>query len=129
MLSGGGGDSTSARPTLGTEDQLQAPTNAATQTPEEGSWSDNGHTLTLPQRSGANSEGPLSPDEHVGILKAIGRLAGCALGFSDPNSSPQAATGSRIGGLAARLGAGLAMAAGTPEQKQLAQEQLQVPLK
>lgn len=130
MLSGGGADSSaSPRPTLGTEAQLQAPANDAAQTPEPGMWSNDGKTLTLPAQDRTNSSEPLSPDEHVGILKTIGRLAGGFSGLSNPNSSPQVGMGARIAGLAGRVGGGLAAAMGTPEQKQIAEEEHQLPLK
>lgn len=117
-------------PTLGTEEQLNAPANDAQPGPTEGgTMSADGKTLTLPPRTAQNSSEPLTPEEHVGILKTIGRLAGGAVGLEDPRSSPQASMGSKIGQLIGRTGAGLALAAGTPEQKQLAEEQLQVPLK
>jgi hypothetical protein len=110
-------------PTLGTEEQLQAPAqNAESEPASGGSWSADGKTLTLPPDQ-------LHPAEHVGILKTIGRLASGAFGLSDPNSSPQAALGARIGALAGRTGNALAEAAGTPEQKQLAEERTQMPLK
>lgn len=117
-------------PTLGTQDQFTAPAENAQVGPTEGgSVSSDGKTITLPQQTTENSSEPLSPHEHVGILKTIGRLAGGAFGVSDPNSSPQAALGARIGGLVGRTGNALAEAAGTPEQKQLAEERLQMPLK
>lgn len=68
-------------------------------------------------------------DQNPGFLKKLARLAGGAVGFEDPNSSPQANLGSRIGSTVGRVGASLALAAGTPEQKQLAEEQLQMPMK
>ena len=68
-------------------------------------------------------------EEHPGFLKTLARLAGGAVGFSSPESSPQAALGARIGSLAGRTGNALAAAAGTPEQKQLSEERNQLPLK
>jgi hypothetical protein len=70
-----------------------------------------------------------STNEHPGFLKTLARLAGGATGFTDPNSSPQANLGARIGALAGRTGNAMAEAAGTPEQKQLAEERNQQPLK
>ncbi len=63
------------------------------------------------------------------FLRKLGRLAGGAVGLEDPTSSPQASLGSKIGGLIGRIGAAGALAAGTPEQKEIAEQQLQVPLK
>jgi hypothetical protein len=68
-------------------------------------------------------------DANPGFLKKLGRIASGAVGLEDPNSSPEAGIGAKIGQLVGRTGAGLALAAGTPEQKQLAEEQLQTPLK
>ncbi len=119
-----------SKPTLGTQDQLTAPAqDAQPEAASGGSWSADGKTLTLPPRTQDNSSEPLAPEDHVGILKTIGRLAGGAFGLTDPNSSPQAAMGARIGALAGRTGNALAEAAGTPEQKQLAEERNQLPLK
>jgi len=118
-------------PTLGTPEQLTAPSEAAQRGPAEGgSWSADGKTLTLPPRSAENSSEPLSmvPDR-PGFLKTLGRLAGGAVGFTDPNSSPQASLGAKIGGLIGRTGTALALAAGTPEEKSAAAEQLQMPVK
>lgn len=68
-------------------------------------------------------------DQHPGFLKTLGRLAGGAVGFTDPASSPQAALGSKIGALTGRVGNAMAEAGGTPEQKTLAEERNQLPLK
>ena len=63
------------------------------------------------------------------FLSKLGRIAGGMSGLTDPNSSSQAALGSRISSLAGRVGNGLAVAAGTPEQKQIGEENSQIPLK
>jgi hypothetical protein len=116
-------------PTLGTQAQFTAPSDNAQPAPDaEGTWSSDGKTLTLPPRTAENSSTPLSPDEHVGILKTIGRLAAGATGFESPNSSPQASLGAKIGGLIGRIGIAGALAAGTPEQRAAAIEQEKIPL-
>ena len=68
-------------------------------------------------------------DEQPSFLRKLARIAGGVVGFEDPNSSPQANLGARIGSLVGRTGNALAMAAGTPEQRQIAEEQNQLPLK
>lgn len=68
-------------------------------------------------------------ESNPSFLKKLGRIASGAVGLEDPNSSSEAGIGAKIGQLVGRTGAGLALAAGTPEQKQLAEEQLQVPMK
>ena len=115
-------------PTLGTQAQFTAPSDAAQPGPADGgSWFSDGKTLTLPPRTADNSSGP--SEEQPGFLTKLGRLAAGATGLESPNSSPQASLGAKIGGLVGRIGAAGALAAGTPEQKQLAEEQLQTPLK
>ena len=64
-----------------------------------------------------------------GFLSKLGRIASGMSGLGDPNSSPDAGLGSRVGSLVGRVGNGLAVAAGTPEQKQIGEENSQVPLK
>jgi hypothetical protein len=115
-------------PTLGSQDQFTAPSESVE--PEQaagGAWSDDGKTLTLPQRTPENSSGP--SEEQPSFLKKLGRLAGGVTGFTDPNSSPQANLGARIGALAGRTGNALAASMGTPEEKQLAEERNQIPVK
>jgi hypothetical protein len=68
-------------------------------------------------------------NEHPGFLKTLARIAGGATGFTDPASSPQAALGAKIGTLTGKVGNAMAEAGGTPEQKQLAEERNQLPLK
>lgn len=115
-------------PTLGSQEQFTAPSEAAQPAPASGgSWSNDGKTLMLPPRTPENSTGP--SEEQPSFLKKLGRLAGGAVGFEDPNSSPQANLGAKISNLVGRIGAAGALAAGTPEQKQLAEEQLQMPVK
>jgi hypothetical protein len=70
-----------------------------------------------------------SENDHPGFLKKLARVAGGFTGLADPNSSPQAGMGAKIGEFAGRTGNALAEAAGTPEQKQLANERSQMPLK
>lgn len=70
-----------------------------------------------------------APEDHPSFLKKLARAAAGFTGLSDPNSSPQANLGARIGALAGRTGNALAEAAGTPEQKQLAEERNQLPVK
>lgn len=62
--------------------------------------------------------------EHPSFLSKLGRVAGDFVGL-DHNAS----LGENLRNLTGRVGEGLAMAAGTPEQKQIAEEQAQVPLK
>jgi hypothetical protein len=117
-------------PTLGTQEQLEAPAKDAIPGPTDGgSWSADRSTLTLPAQSKENSDQPVTSDDQPSFLRKLGRIAGGAVGFSNPNSSPQASLGAKIGQMVGRAGASLALAAGTPEQKQLAEEQLQMPLK
>ena len=59
-------------------------------------------------------------NDNPSFLTRLGRIAGGAVGFTDPDSSSQADLGSRIGSLVGRIGTGLAMAEGTPEQKEIA---------
>jgi hypothetical protein len=68
-------------------------------------------------------------NDNPGFLKKLARVAGGMTGLADPASSPQAGIGAKIGALAGRTGNALAEAAGTPEQKQLAEERSQMPLK
>lgn len=64
-----------------------------------------------------------------GFLTKLKNFAGGAFGLEDPESNPAAAAGAKVMGLASRVGTGLAEAAGTPEQKQIAEENAQTPLK
>lgn len=80
------------------------------------------------QQSEQNTE-DAKRDDNPSFLKKLARAAGGAVGFTDPSSSPQAALGAKIGSLVGRTGNALAMAEGTPEQKQIAEEQSQIPLK
>lgn len=115
-------------PSLGTQEQFSAPSEAVQPEPATGgSWSEDGKTLTLPPRTSENSSG-LSEGQ-PGFLKKLGRLAGGMTGLSDPGSSPQANLGARIGALAGRTGNALAEAAGTPDQRALAEERNQLPVK
>lgn len=107
------------KPTLGTDAQLNAPTDAMSHA--EPTLSADGGTVTLPAHRG-DSDNP-------GFLAKLGRLAAGMTGLSDPDSSPQAGMGAKIGELAGRVGNGLAESAGTPMQKQLANERIQMPLK
>lgn len=68
-------------------------------------------------------------DDNPGFLKKLARIAGGATGFEDPTSSPQAALGAKISSLSGRVGNALAESSGTPEQKELANQRLEMPLK
>lgn len=120
--------STPTGPTLGTQEQLTAPSEAAPREPVAGgSLSPDGGTLTLPTQIRENSSAPV--EDHPGLIKKLARLAGGLTGLSDPTSSPQANLGARIGALAGRTGNALAEAAGTPDQRALAEERNQLPVK
>lgn len=95
----------------------------------------------MPPVSPTNPEAPLPPPDFLAnaaaapqtpqlggsLLDKIGRGVSGFLGLSD--NTPQAQTGAKIADLAGRLGEGLALSSGTPEQKELAETQLQMPLK
>ena len=68
-------------------------------------------------------------DQNPSFLKKLARVAGGAVGFSDPGSSPQAALGAKIGALTGRVGNAMAEAGGTDEEKTLAEERNELPLK
>lgn len=61
------------------------------------------------------------------FLTRLGRYASGFFGLSD--NTPQAQRGAEIADITGRLGRGLAVAEGTPEQKQIAEEQNEMPLK
>jgi len=63
-------------------------------------------------------------NDHPSFLSKLGRVAGDFVGIDH-----KASLGDNLRNLAARTGEGLAMAAGTPQQKQIAEEESQVPLK
>jgi hypothetical protein len=98
-----------------------------------------GDTITLPPRDSSNSINPSlltepgqTPEEenaHPSFLKKLARIAGGAFGVESPESSPQAKAGAIGMRILGGLGTAGALAAGTPEQKQLAIEQEQIPLK
>ena len=119
-------------PTLGTQSQFTAPSDNAQRDPAaEGSWSADKSTLTLPPRTADNSSEPpsIASEDHPSFLKKLARVAGGAVGLEDPSSSPQAALGAKIGALTGRVGNAMAEAGGTDEQKALAEERNQLPLK
>lgn len=70
-------------------------------------------------------------DQHPGFLDKLKEFASGASGepgLSGPDSTPRS-KGAAIASILGRVGNGLALAAGTPEQKSLAVEQEQIPLK
>lgn len=65
-----------------------------------------------------------------GFLTRLGRIAGGFFGVTKPGSeTPDSNLGGVIGNIAHRVGVGGAIAMGTPEQKQIAEEEQQIPLK
>lgn len=127
------------RPTLGPE-PLDWPAGKTDNAPVAGG-TNQGDTITLPPQDSANSVNPSlsaptgkTPEEknaHPGFLEKLKQFASGASGesgLSGPNSTP-ASKGAAISSLIGRLGNGLALAAGTPEQKQIAAEMSQQPLK
>lgn len=99
--------------------------------PATGSTEDLESIASSPETLASNvaSTAKTEKDAHPGFLATLGRVASGATGLTDPNSSPQAGMGAKIASLAGRVGNGLAVAAGTPEQKQIGEENSQVPLK
>ncbi len=118
-------------PSLGTEAQFQAPANAASAQPstEDKGTVDSDGTIHLPARTSENSLDPsLSSEPHQGFLQKLGQFAKGAVGINGPLDTP-AQKGAAFSNILGRVGNSLALAAGTPEQKQIAEEQNQLPLK
>ncbi len=125
------------RPTLGPE-PLDWPAKNAENGPASGGTNAS-DTVTLPPRDPSNSlnnslvTAPVdetkanAANTHPGFLKTLGHFASGMVGNPDV-STPQG-KGAAVMAILGRVGSGLAMAAGTPEQKQLAEEQNQLPLK
>src|SRR6185312_4942120 len=66
-------------------------------------------------------------EENPNFLRRLGRYASGFFGLSD--DTPQAQRGAAIADVTGRVGRGLAMAEGTPEQKEIAEQQSEMPLK
>lgn len=120
-------------PSLGTEDELQAPAKEAAGPVDDAAPAADG-SISLPDRSRQNSAEPMMadaapPTEKPSFIKKLKDFAGGVTGLTDPSSSSAADKGSKTMSLLGRIGGAMALAAGTPEQKQLAEESMQTPLK
>lgn len=123
-------------PTLGPQDDYAGAAGKVDNEPASGG-TNIGDTLTLPPRNSSNSFDPSqlnTPEEtsvHPGFLDKLKQFASGALGepgLTGPNSTP-ASKGAAVASILGRIGTAGALAAGTPEQKSLAVEQEQIPLK
>jgi hypothetical protein len=82
-----------------------------------------------PEEQQADVDGQ-DQNDHTSFLSKLGRVAGGAFGAENPNSSPEAHAGALGMGILRAIANGGAMAtATTPELKNIAAEQAQVPLK
>jgi hypothetical protein len=118
--------STAPKPSLGTEDQLQAPADVSQ--PDSNSNEVAPSSILLPPRDRSNESAP-AEEQQPSFIQKLGRIAGGAIGVESPDSSPQAKAGAIGMKLLSGLGTAGAMAVGTPVQKQIAEENLQLPLK
>lgn len=87
-------------------------------------------SIALPAPASDNESTPAA-EKPPSFLRKLAQFAAGAAGepnLANPNATP-GQKGAAVSGLLGRLGSGLAMAAGTPEQKQIGAEQSQVPLK
>lgn len=81
----------------------------------------------------ANRVAATQAQSQPGFLERLKNMAAGATGFESPNSSPDAAHGAHIMNLIGAVGNALALAKGTPEQKELAEkseeQQRELPLR
>jgi len=120
-------------PTMGTQAQLTAPTDAMGMSKlngqDEAGPAPSSIALPKPDKNNEQSEQLAGSQDNPNFLTKLGRIAGGAFGVESPGSSPQAKAGSIAMHILSGLGTAGAEAIGTPAQKQIAQENAQIPLK
>lgn len=118
-------------PTMGTQAQFTAPTDAMGMSKlngqDEAGPAPSSIALPKPDKNNEQSEQLAGSQDN--FLTKLGRIAGGAFGVESPGSSPQAKAGSIAMHILSGLGTAGAEAIGTPAQKQIAQENAQIPLK
>lgn len=85
---------------------------------------ENQASLSLPANVAARkADGTDDAQPKQSFLSKLGKFAGGLSGLTSPDSDPTAAKGAAVSNLLGRAGNAVAVAAGTPEQKQIAEEE------
>jgi hypothetical protein len=116
---------------MGTQAQFTAPTDAMSMSKLNGQDEAGPapSSIALPKPDKNNDQSEQLAGSQDNFLTKLGRIAGGAVGVEPPGSSPQAKAGSIAMHILSGLGTAGAEAIGTPTQKQIAQENAQIPLK
>lgn len=106
-----------------------APALADASATDPGSISNLESIADSPDTLRAGIDATKAEDTQPSFLSKLKDFAGGAIGVENPNSSPAAGKGAKLAQVIGKVGNALALAGGTPEQKQIAEENLQTPLK